>query len=211
MLMLSSCFRVEESVILSKDGSGIFNFKVDLSESKYVLQMAKRMSALYEGKSPDEKIDRNFVRAMGALESSPGISGSQLIKNDDDFIYEITFNFEDIKSLNTAVNRFIKKEDRTDEDFFKLDKKWFERTDAVDIMKMVNREMQNEKSQVFGMDPEILFKDVVYATTYVFDRKIKKHTNDKATVSGDKKEISLEYYVFRNEEDNSPENRIKLK
>ena len=210
-ILLTSCFRIEERVIFSKDGSGIFGLEIDMSESKYVLNMAKNLSALYDGGSPDEKINRSLSRTLGYLEKTQGISATQLIKNDDDFIYELTFSFNDVNALNTAITQFIRKEDRKDEVFFRLDKKRFERTGAINIYEMVERETQNEKSKISGIDPGIVFRDVTYTTHYIFDQKVKKYSNDRAVVSGDKKEITLVYYVFQDREGEGIANVVKLK
>ncbi|MEM7551935.1 MAG: hypothetical protein AAF363_19795 [Bacteroidota bacterium] len=211
LFLFSSCFRIEETLILQNDGSGFFGFKVDMSQSKYALRLAKNLSELYDGKSPDEQINRSFSRGLGAIEKTPGISSTQLIKNDDDFIYELSLAFDDLKALNTAVTQFFREEDKTSGELFKFDKRKFERTGAIDIISMVERESKNSKSKISGLDPRVIFKDVTYSMKYVFDNKIKKYSNEAASLSEDEKELELSYHVFDPEESVTPENTIKLR
>jgi len=211
LLLFSSCFRIEERVIFSDDGSGIFGLEINMSESKYVLQMAKNLAYLYDGGSPDEKINRRLSRTLGYLEKTEGISATQLIKNDEDFIYNLTFSFDNIAALNKAITQFIKEEDRREEVFFRMDKKKFERTSAINLYQMVEKEAMNDKSKIRGLDPGLVFKDVTYTTHYIFDRKVRRFTNDNARVSDDKKEIILEYFVFRDLEGEGIANKIRLR
>jgi hypothetical protein len=209
--LLTSCFRVKETVILSKDGSGIFEFIVDMSESKYFLRMAKNLAELAEGKSPDEQINRNLSRTLGYLEKTPGISATQLIKNDSDFIYELTFNFEDVASLNRAIAQFFHEEDRRTEEFYQLKKRTFRRNGAISLYELVEKETKNEKSRIKGLDPGDVFSTVTYSTHYIFDRKIRRYSNPDAELSEDEKEIQLDYLVFEDREGLGIENEIKFR
>jgi hypothetical protein len=209
--LFSSCFKIKETLILSRDGSGIFGFKVDMSESKYLLQMAKSLAEATEGRSPDEQLNRSLSRTLGYLEKTPGISSTQLIKNDDDFIYDLTFSFDDIDALNRAIIQFFPENQRKDEVFFRYARKNFERTGAINIYSLVEQETQHEKSRINGIDPGVVFSNVTYSTNYIFERKIKKYTNQSASLSDDKKEISLNYYVFRDPEGIGVENKIKFR
>jgi len=213
LLALTSCFKVEERIFLREDGSGKFNFVLNLSQSKWLLQAAKAAAEISEedpGKKPDNRINSSLLETKEKLDSITGIHNTTITRDDDKFVYVISFDFDNVQSLNTAMNQFIEGDTNEDLVFYRYNNKRFTRSQAVNIRNQVKREMENERSMLHGLDPSLLFKTVSYETIYKFDSKIKHYSNKNAKLSNDAKTLRLEFLPFSSDTLATIENHIKF-
>lgn len=208
MGIMTSCFEVREKLHLKKNGSGQFVYTLDFSESSNTLSIAKMMAGFRNKTSPDEKIKKSMQQTLEALQSTEGISNANIERNDERFIYKVSFDFDDVESLNAALNKFVKSEEEIT--FFSYDGRTFSRSDAVSIRETIEREMANEGSSLNGLDPYDLFSEATYVTEYSFDKAIKEAAV-KGKVTQEDHRLKSEHFIFSKDEKESMAQSIRLR
>lgn len=206
--LLSSCFEVREKLHLKENGSGQFVYTLDFSQSQSALSMAKMMADFRNKTSPDKKIKNSVDKTLEALQSTDGISNAAVNRDDERFIYKVSFDFRDVESLNAALNKFVKSEEEIT--FFTYDGKNFSRTDAVSIRQTIEKEMAHEGSSLSGLDPYELFSEATYVTDYSFEKTIKKAEVAGAATQDDHS-ISAEHFIFSKDEAESLAQSVRLR
>ena len=101
LFLLVSCITFEENYLLKKDGSGSFEFKVDMSQIMSMMKMMEGMQQEGEGQQdPTEEI--NFKSEIEKLEKLDGISNVQANEDKEGGFFSLSFDFKDFESLNNA-------------------------------------------------------------------------------------------------------------
>jgi len=216
ILMCTSCFEIKEILNLEKDGTGTYQFIVDLSQSKAMLAMLENMGeedSTTTKESPFNEMDKSFDETRERLEAIEGIINVNSIKNEENLQFGVQFEFLTIYALNKALNRIDldkEKKMQTEEIFFALTNKnrTFERYNTENFTQdlMKNSGMGEGDSLNISM----FFKDLSYTTKYTMPKKVKSMTNPDASLSDDKKTVNVTYYPFRGEGEPNFSNKIKF-
>lgn len=105
---LSSCFELIEQISMNADGTGEMTITLNMNESKDKLQKFMEMEDGVAGyKAPERKdMDVFFAKVVETVSEVEGISD---VKSDiyyEDFIFSVSASFDDMESMNKAVNNF---------------------------------------------------------------------------------------------------------
>ena len=107
-LCFTSCFELIEQISMNADGSGEMTITLNMHESKDKLQQFMEMEDGMAGYKPPERKDMDafFKKVVETVSKVDGISN---VKSDiyyEDFIFSVSASFDDMESMNTAVNNF---------------------------------------------------------------------------------------------------------
>lgn len=211
-VLLTGCFDIVEEVHYKKDGSGTYKFTMDMSGLQSLMAMA--MAADTTGQMNLDTLSA-FSREMAQkVQGISGISNIREIGDAESLVFGIEFNFANLEALNKAATEVAADEiyGKSEKPTFKGAKKEFTRLDAKGFSSLMDQ-MMGEGGEEMEM-AKMFLKDVSYTMIYHFDRKVKKVSNKLATVSEDKKSVTLKYFMFDDERGGagaSIENSIKLK
>lgn len=216
-VLLSGCFEIFEEVHYKKDGSGTYTFAMDMSGMKSMLEMAMQMDTSQQGEFQLDTLKMISEEFENNLQGANGISNIRQINDMENFVFGIEFDFKDITSLNSAVEKITKDENQESVKgpFFKAKGKQFQRLDARGFKGLFDEMLGGAGADDENMDMAMMFlKDVAYTMTYHFERKIKSVSNSLSEISEDNKTVTTKYYLFDEErggENATIENTIKLK
>jgi len=107
-LSLTSCFELVEQISVNADGTGELTITLNMNESKDKLQKFMEMEDGVAGYKPPERkeMDAFFSKVVETVSAVEGISD---VKSDiyyEDFIFSISASYDDVESMNEAVNSF---------------------------------------------------------------------------------------------------------
>lgn len=103
-LFLSSCFETVEEISLKADGSGTFNYIINLSQSRSEISAALKLDSFMGTRIPSlADIKSSVAEARDRLKASPGISEVVLTEDYANFIIQIRGQFSSIDKLNAAA------------------------------------------------------------------------------------------------------------
>lgn len=217
MMVFTSCFDLIEEVHYKKDGSGTYKFTMDMSGLKGLMAMA--MASDSTGDFKMDTLSAISKELSNKVQDLDGISNIKEISDVENFVFGVEFDFKDVKALNLAMKEGFSENElgdsSADKSFFSASKKSFQRIDARGFGGMLDEMISGSMGEEGEMEMAQMFlKDVSYTMIYHFDRKVKKISNKEATVSDDKKTVTLKYFLFddtRGGKNNTIENTIKLK
>jgi hypothetical protein len=215
VMSLSSCLEITEQVRVRENGSGQFTFTVDMSEAEPLLNMVKGFS---EEANPDQvssDLNTGMVEAHQRLQSVKGIHESALIRSDNGLLSGITFEYDNIDALNKAINVVHNNKPELQEAYFAWNGKQLHRLNTLKIENEIKKKTGNELNgldlTVNGKSMKEIMSNMVYRTEYTFDKPVKSISNSNATLSADKRKVTLERYLLDDtRKANSLENVIKL-
>lgn len=217
-IAFTGCFEmVEEVNHNSKTGDGNYKFVMDMSGMKMMFEMAAAMDTTGQMNMDTlSALSKEFVTKVDGLS---GISNVKEVSDLENFKFGVSFDYKSLAALNVAAGQLFEDGQISSgggEAFFKGKKKKFERLDAKGFGGMMDQMMGGMgggEAEEMEMASQFL-KDVSYTMIYTFDKKVKKMSNSQATLSGDKKTVTLKYFMFDEERggaNGTVENIIKLK
>lgn len=215
LISLSSCLEITEQVRMHENGSGQFTFTVDMSEAKPVLDMVKGFS---DSANPDEvssDLKTGMEDAQKRLESVKGIHQPTLVRSKDGLLSGITFEYDNVEALNKAINVVQNSNSKTQEQYFSWNGKQLHRLNTLkmenELKSKTGNDFQGLDLTVNGKSLKELMSSMVYRTEYIFDKPVKGVSNSSATLSADKRKVTLERYLLDDTRKASTlENIIKL-
>ena len=186
----------------SKTGNGNYKFTMDMSGMKMMFEMAAAMDTTGQMNMDTlSALSKEFVNKVDGLS---GISNIQEISDLENFTFGVAFDYKSLSALNVAAGQLFEDgqiSSGASEPFFKGKKKVFERLDAKGFSGMMDQmmgRMGGGEAEEMEMASQFL-KDVSYTMVYTFDKKVKKMSNEQASLSGDKKTVTLKYFMFDEE------------
>lgn len=215
-MVFTSCFDLIEEIHYKKDGSGTYKFTMDMSGLKGLMELA--MSADTTGEFKMDTLSAVSKELSAKVRDLDGITNIREIADAENLVFGVEFDFRDVKALNLAMKEGFSDDELSstnEKSFFQSSKKSFQRIDARGFGGMLDQMLSSGLGGDDEMEMAQMFlKDVSYTMIYHFDRKVKKVSNNLATVSDDKKTVTLKYFLFddtRGGKTGSIENAIKLK
>ncbi|AHM62011.1 hypothetical protein D770_18800 [Flammeovirgaceae bacterium 311] len=212
---LSSCLEITEQVRLRENGSGQFTFTVDMSEAEPLLNMVKGFSAEADPEQVSTDLETGMEGAYQRLQSVKGVHQPTLIRSDNGLLSGITFEYDNIEALNNAINVVHNNKPELKEAYFAWDGKQLHRLNTLKIENEIKEKTGNDLNgldlTVNGKSIKEMMGSMVYRTEYTFDKPIRSISNSNATLSADKRKVTLERYLLDDtRKANSLENIIKL-
>lgn len=186
VFLFQSCFEVIEEVQMKEDGSGHFNFVINLSQSKTKINSILKMEKINGYTIPTKEQIKNEVSKIATLaESTAGISNVAAKVDLTNYILSINLDFQKISNLNAAFSK-LKNSKKLDPslstDYFTFENKKFIRNQKIPIKSLYQKLEKADKE---------IFQTAKYTSVYKFDSAIKSFSNQKATPSKSKKAIKL--------------------
>ncbi|MCC5943571.1 MAG: hypothetical protein JJT94_01445 [Bernardetiaceae bacterium] len=202
---LNSCIDIKEELVLQKDGSGSYRFVLDASQSAPMIQMILQegANAQQDNEEAVRSMVRNSYRAIEELaydaEQVKGVKKAIAIRDTANYTFGISFDFDNIDVLNTALYLMFDESERTGQNqqpAFAYDKKGnLERLHANHIIKMTqelsfegNEAIDNNTSRDSEID--VFLKNAVYSFAFQTEGKI-KNTSHKAFVEKNKNSVAF--------------------
>jgi hypothetical protein len=123
ILLMPACITIEENYTFKRNGSGDAQYIIDMSEMGSLIKMAQEEEG---GGSLEEEMDLGALTSK--LENLPGIKDVSEYKTDKEYVFGVSFSFDDISSLNIALNALMAPEDGQQvgeplHEYFKMDGK----------------------------------------------------------------------------------------
>jgi hypothetical protein len=185
-LLFQSCFEIIEEVKMKDDGSGHFNFAINLSQSKTKINSLLKMDKINGYPIPSkEKIRKEIATIENFAQNTVGITNVNTKVDLNNYIVEIDFDFNNVNNLNAVFSK-LKKNSKTTEkfpnDYYTYSNKKFIRTQKIPIKALYDK---------LGKADKELFENAKYTSIYKFDTTIKEISNQNAALSKSKKAIKL--------------------
>lgn len=200
LIGLSSCLEITEQVRMHENGSGQFTFTVDMSEAKPLLDMAKGFSDKADPEEVSSDLKTGMEDAHKRLQSEKGIHNPTLIRSKNRLLSGITFEYENIEALNRAVNLVQNNKSAEQEKYFTWNGQQLHRLNTLrienEIKKKSGQDLGALDLTINGKSMKELMKGMVYRTEYTFDKPVKTISNTNATLSADKRKVTLERYLL---------------
>jgi hypothetical protein len=186
VFMFQSCFEVIEEVKMKDDGSGHFNFVINLSQSKSKINSILKMQKINGHTIPSkEEIKNEASKVEWNAKNTVGISNVKTNIDLTNYIFTIDLDFQKISNLN-AVFLKLKSNKKIDQtiatDYFTYNDKKFIRSQKVPIKALYDKLEKADKE---------IFQTAKYTSVYKFDSTIKSFSNKNATASKSNKAIKL--------------------
>lgn len=103
-LSLMSCFETVEEINLKADGSGTFNYIVNMSQSRAEISAALKLDSFMGTRIPSlNDVKANVAEAKRRLQSSPGISQVEVLEDYQNYIIQVKGHFTSLDQLNKAA------------------------------------------------------------------------------------------------------------
>ena len=193
LLSFTSCFEVREEVKMNADGSGAVNLTIDLSQSKNNLTNYMKAGEVNGQKIPSQiEIEMELLKLKNVISSIPGMSEVKLKKDFTEFVFNLTGNFKDVKTLNTAINTATSAMNKTP---FPLKKvKHFNLSDSKFSRLFEYTDDRLTATEYDGLPaiPRLLMESAKVISIYRFENPVKKVSNKSAKLSPSKKAVMLE-------------------
>jgi hypothetical protein len=202
---LTGCFELEEKAHFNKDGSGNYQFTIDLAKLGSFINMMEALDQNYDNKeesTPKDEIKEGFEKSKSELSGIKGISNVTAIEDEENFRFGFSFDFKDINALNAGMNKIfdVKKDgEPVDMTFFSFKKgrlQRFEQDDMSDILNKANEDSEME------IDAGAFMKDFRFTTIYTFEEPIKNVSNQQVMLSPDRKTVTNSVQPFNTDSKN---------
>lgn len=106
MLVLSSCFEIIEEITIYPDGKGKAGLTINLSQGKTKLASIMLMDSIRGNRVPSqEEIINEIDKAKEIAKATPGINNVLTKVDFNNFIFEMSCDFDSVECLNHFVNR----------------------------------------------------------------------------------------------------------
>jgi hypothetical protein len=193
ILLSTSCFEIIEEVNMNKNGTGSFNFTINMSQSKIHINSLFLLDSVNGRPMPKiEDFEKAIRRVELELKKDSALSNIGVKKNWKDYIFSVSGDFINIEALNKAIKNIntVFNTPRGYQvelhDNFKYKQKVFERLYSYNLV--------NDYNALSGKDKAV-FKNAKYTTIYRFNSPVKSFTNPNALKSKSGKAIMLKVNV----------------
>lgn len=185
-LVLTSCFEIIEEVNLKTDGSGLFKYTINFSQSSNKIKSLLLMDEV-EGYSvpTQQKIKFEFDKICASSKKVSGLSNIEYISDLDNFIFEYQCDFKAVERINVAVDTMITNTGGTDS----LHTSYFNYSKKNRIFHRKSNNLLKHKYLQMTDAQRIIFSGADYTSIYRFETEIKSVDRDKGQISANKKAL----------------------
>lgn len=196
---LTGCFELEEKAHFNKDGSGNYQFTIDLAKLGSFINMMEAMDQSSdddEESNPKDEIKKGFEESKSELADIKGISNVTAIEDEENFRFGFSFDFKNINSLNEGMNKIFDIEEDgkpVERTFFSFNQGRLERFEQGNMTDMLNKAGEDNEIQV---DAGAFMKDFRFTTIYTFEEPIRNVSNQQVMLSPDRKTVTNSVQPF---------------
>ncbi len=178
---------------MNEDGTGTFNFTINMSQSKIHINSLFLLDSVNGRPMPKvEDFEKAIRRVELELKKDSALSNIEVTENWKDYIFSVSGDFINVDALNKAIKNIntIFNTPRGYKvelyDNFRYQPKVFERLYSYNLV--------NDYNTLSGKDKAV-FKNAKYTTIYRFKSPVKSFTNPDALKSKSGKAIMLKINV----------------
>lgn len=186
--ILTSCFDIIEEVNLKNDGSGNIKWTLNLSKSKTTISSLMLLDSI-NGHKILHKKDINIIlfNTKENLSLKNGISNVETTANFNDFIFTISYTFNEISQLNTMSNDLLKTMNKT----YFTNKYFFNKSSKVYEKFMIYTTNAREDYEKLSSKDKSVLKNAFHTTICRFESEVINLTNELTKTSKSNKAIMM--------------------
>lgn len=165
LLSLSSCIEVIEEIHINKDKSGKLSYRLESSQIGFLM---KKFSGLFEV-SYEDQLKGKVEELSILLDLQEGINNVEFNSNPNSMDYELSCEFSDSKTLNTALYKvFGYKKTILTPNYLKISKSSIKKTNFSPMLK---KYLEEEGIEI----PSNYLSEVIYFKSYIhLPKEVKK-------------------------------------
>ena len=188
-VFLSSCLTIYEKYTINKDGSGSFEYTIDMTELYRMMESFASEEDI--GNMNEKDLSRSFYELIPELNTIVGISNAEPTGTDQVYVFGLKFDFENQEALNRAMGMVLEDQGDQTTNFVEISRKKFIRYHKTsrEFSKeaLLGEEGIGDESMVKG-----ILEDMKYKIDVNFERKVKSVQTKADVVKKEGKEISIE-------------------
>ena len=182
LLLLTSCFELQEEVAIQKDGSGHYKMILDFSAHKEMIQellnTADTSKSKPFGKEGLDKLTKTWTEGAVKLNKINGITNAFEIADEQNFRYGFSFDFSDIEALNLALATYDswKFTETPELAFVYHGKGKFKKNNVFVYKRLFEKLLEETENQpkYLQTQKKAIFAQISYKCTLITEGKIKK-------------------------------------
>lgn len=193
LILFTGCFDVTEEVKMNADGSGELRLNIDLSQSKSNLVGYMNAGEINGVEIPSKaKIKSEIKKLKKALSKIKGISKVKAKSDFDEFVFEVTADFKNMKALNKAINASVKTFNQTPFPLPRFKHFSFKENKFSRLFNYTDERFTQEEFDGMMSVVRYLMESAKVVSIYRFEEPVKDISNSKAKISPSKKAVMLE-------------------
>ena len=191
---LSSCIEITDDITINADGSGLFKYAINLSESKVKVNSLLALDSIEGKKVPTlSEIESKIVEFKKSFAGKPGISNVKIESDFTNFIFKLTCNFSSVNTLQTAVKEVIK-EISNEKNIAELEAVWL-KWDGQKLERSIP-DITIKKSKEFKTEDIEQLKKGKYTSISRFTKPIEKCSNPSGIISKNKLATMVQTNIY---------------
>ncbi len=191
---LSSCIEITDDITINADGSGLFKYAINLSESKVKVNSLLALDSIEGKKVPTlSEIESKIVEFKKIFAGKPGISNVKIESDFTNFIFKLTCNFSSVNTLQTAVKEVIK-EISNEKNIAELEAVWL-KWDGQKLERSIP-DITIKKSKEFKTEDIEQLKKGKYTSISRFTKPIEKCSNPSGIISKNKLATMVQTNIY---------------
>ncbi|MBP6090320.1 MAG: hypothetical protein KA521_03635 [Crocinitomicaceae bacterium] len=192
--ILSSCIEITDDITLNADGSGLFKYVINLSESKVKVNSILALDSIEGKKVPTlSEIEAKIGEFKKTLATKQGISNVKIESDFTNFIFKLSCNFSSVNTLQTAVKEVIK-EISNEKNSAELEAVWL-KWDGQKLERSIPDLTIKKTKELKTEDIEQLKKGK-YTSISRFSKPIEKCMNPSSVISKNKLAAMLQTNIY---------------
>lgn len=190
----TGCFEIVEDITIHNNGSGEFDYTVNMSQSKTRLDLIMKEDSSEGYRIPSkQEIDADILRAKTTLEKSTGITNVVTTTDWTNYIFTLKFSFNSMNNLNAAVEA-ISAEFTADHKAIPEASGNFAFAGKI-FTRKTNYDAAKEKEKLTESDKNVL-RNATYTCIYRFDQAVKSSNSTKSKVSANGKSVMTRFNML---------------
>lgn len=193
-ISLSSCFEIIEEVDLNADGSGHYEYTINMSQSRNKLDQIMRLDSINGYRVPKKsELKKPMEELIVKANAVSGISNASKSEDLDNYIVSFECDFQDIDALNRLVTELRKgnKDLRSDipEEHFSYS------PSSKRYVRNGDYSIQADFAKVKEAD-KVIFDGATFTSIFRSDSELTSFSNSNAKLSPNKKALMLRMQVM---------------
>lgn len=179
---------------MKSDGSGDMLLTINMSQSKDNLKNYMQMEEVQGIKVPTRaEIDKEIANVKKTLAKVDGLSAVVINTDFEEFVFTVSGKFENVKVLNTAINKVASALNHTPFPIIKKDNFDYSRGKFTRYFKYLkDLNFTQEEFNNLNFTARFIMESARYISVYRFDKPVKVVSNKKAEVSPSRKAVKME-------------------
>ncbi len=193
LISITGCFDVTEEVKMNADGSGELRLNIDLSQSKGNLAGYMNAGEINGVEIPSEaEIKSEIKKLKKTLSKIKGISKVKAKSDFDEFVFEVTADFDNMKALNKAINASVKTFNQTPFPLPRFKHFSFKENKFSRLFNYTDERFTQDEFDGMMSVVRYLMESAKVVSIYRFEESVTNVSNSKAKISPSKKAVMLE-------------------